>query len=147
MRWLPRPRLTPTLPVERRARCPRGKLGHPLVDSRAPPSTLVVLQTLGRGREVLSKSTVEIYRFFINVIGTITFFFRAKPFYWDWQHWLFCFSLFVKLRWSGGLKGFLKCPGTRSWFFPSKYSQSWGCKGKLLWPFWLVFAVELCNWH
>ena len=45
------------------------------MDSRAPPSTLVVLQTLGRGREVLSKSTVEIYRFFINVIGTITFFF------------------------------------------------------------------------
>jgi len=78
------------------------------VDSRAPPSTLVVLQTLGRGGEVLSNSTVEIYRFFIHVIGTITFFFFVRDHSTEIDN-----TDYYYLLNSDDQEG-LKCPGTRS---------------------------------
>lgn len=107
--------------------------------SRAPPSTVWYCKHLD---EVERPCQTLQLKFFINVIGTITFFFRARPFYWDWLFFFFMIS---------------STPMIRRVFNVSWYSMViFFCQSTLraevasegyLWPFWLVFAVEPCSWH
>ena len=76
--------------------------------SRAPPSTVWYCKHLD---EVERPCQTLQLKFFINVIGTITFFFFVRDHSTEIDYSFF--SWFLQLRWSGG---FLTCPGTRWWF-------------------------------